>query len=61
MSLYFYYSGLRKYALEAFLLLSSLNAIASEKLVSEILNRRFVNTQSGDGQKIPTDLYMEHL
>ncbi len=61
MLLYFFFSGHRKYALEALKLQAAINATVSERLAQEMLHSRFINTQGGEGKNIPTDLYMEHL
>jgi hypothetical protein len=60
MLLYFFSSGHKKYALEAFNLLADVYA-AEPRLAHQIMWSRTVNTQGHQGQNIPIDLYMEHL
>lgn len=57
MLLYFFFSGHKKYALEALKLQAALIATVNDRLSQEILHSRFINTQGGEGNNIPTDLY----
>ena len=63
MMTYFFSSGHRKYALEAFNLQAAINATQHEfpRLAQDLIQSRFINTHGGAGRNIPTDLFMEHL
>ena len=61
MMIYFFSSGHKKYALEAFNLQAAINSTLSPRLAQDVLQSRFINTHGGPGRNIPTDLFMEHL
>ena len=54
-------SNHRNYAKEAVNLLLQKHCLLSERRAAQLTWGRFVNTQGGIGQNIPTDLHMEHL
>ena len=58
---YFFATGHKKYALEAFNLLAHVHATASPRLAHQIMWSRPVNTRGHQGYNIPVDLHMEHL
>ena len=61
MLTYFFSSGHKKYALEAFYLLAYVHAAASPRLAHQMTWSRTANTCGGQGRNIPIDLLMEHL
>jgi L1 cell adhesion molecule like protein len=53
--------GRRNYAKEAALLLIQFHYTSSERVASQLMTGRFVNTKGRAGCNLPCDLHMEHL
>lgn len=58
---YFWRARHKNYKLEAFHLLSMVNATASPKFAAQLTWGRVVNIRGGQGPNMPLDLAMEHL
>lgn len=61
MLLYWKHAGHTKYAYEVIELISSIKAACSPRIAHELVWCRVVNTRGGAGNKIPADLFLEHL
>ena len=59
--IYFHYAGHKNYKLEAFNLLTMVNATASPRIAAQLTWSRVVNTRGKKGHNVAADLHMEHL
>lgn len=61
LTLYFRHFHHYKYALEGFHTLAQVHILASQRLKTQLMYSRVVNTRGGHGNNIPVDLQMEHF